>query len=256
MKILFVTGNKNKVVEAAAALRPLEVEVEQIDYDYPEIQHDTLEPIAAYGARHTAEYLAKQSFARFGGVKLRLPCEPKVRETDGLPSVKSCKNEVFARYLEDSLPEISRRIGDSARYLKCFIFQKDFQKTVIVEDAGLFIPALGGFPGPYSAYVHDTIGNGGILQLMRQLPNRGASFKSVIGLCRHGEEPKLFTGIVEGTITAEGRGTGGFGYDPIFEPKERDGRTFAEMNTDEKNQYSHRARALRKLVEYLKKQMQ
>ncbi|MDH7477134.1 MAG: XTP/dITP diphosphatase [Candidatus Bathyarchaeota archaeon] len=123
---------------------------------------------------------------------------------------------------------------------------------VITEDAGLFIEALNGFPGPYAAYVYKAIGNKGILKLMENVKNRDAKFQSVIAYCASKREPPLcFKGEVVGTITREERrGSGGFGFDPIFEPLNGGGKTFAEMTVEEKNKYSHRADALRKFAEW------
>ena len=121
---------------------------------------------------------------------------------------------------------------------------------IFVEDAGLFVEALNGFPGPYSAYVYRTVGTKGILKLMKNIKNRDAYFQSVIAFSSPDEQPICFRGNVEGKISLQERGTSGFGYDPIFEPTEGDGRTFAEMTSNEKNGYSHRAEALRKFAEW------
>ena len=121
---------------------------------------------------------------------------------------------------------------------------------IFVEDAGLFVEALNGFPGPYSAYVYRTVGTKGILKLMKNIRNRDAYFQSVIAFSSPEEPPTCFHGKVKGKISLQEQGTSGFGYDPIFEPSKGDGRTFAEMTTTEKNQYSHRAEALRKFAEW------
>jgi XTP/dITP diphosphohydrolase len=121
---------------------------------------------------------------------------------------------------------------------------------VFVEDAGLFVEALQGFPGPYSRYVYDTVGVEGILKLMKNIENRGAYFMSVIAFGSPKEQPVCFVGKVEGKISLQKRGTAGFGYDPVFIPLEGDGRTFAEMTTAQKNRVSHRAEALRKFAEW------
>jgi XTP/dITP diphosphohydrolase len=121
---------------------------------------------------------------------------------------------------------------------------------VFVEDAGLFVEALNGFPGPYSAYVYRTVGTKGILKLMKNIKNRDAYFQSVIAFSSPEKQSTCFHGKVKGKISLQERGTSGFGYDPIFEPSKGDGRTFAEMTTTEKNQYSHRAEALRKFAEW------
>ncbi len=121
---------------------------------------------------------------------------------------------------------------------------------VMVDDSGLFIEALGGFPGPYSAYVFDRLGNERILKLMEGETNRNAVFRCVTGYCRRpGEKALVFAGEVAGKITTESRGNGGFGYDPIFEVN---GLTFGEMGENEKNKLSHRYRALVKFAEWLK----
>ena len=121
---------------------------------------------------------------------------------------------------------------------------------IFVEDAGLFVEALNGFPGPYSAYVYRTVGTKGILKLMKNIKNRSAHFQSVIAFSSPEEQPTCFPGKVKGKISLQERGTSGFGYDPIFEPTKGDGRTFAEMTTAQKNEYSHRAEALRKFAEW------
>jgi XTP/dITP diphosphohydrolase len=120
----------------------------------------------------------------------------------------------------------------------------------IVEDAGLFIRALNDFPGPYSSYVFKTIGTKGIMRLMQNIDNRDANFQSVIAFCKPKEKPKTFHGKVEGRIVQEERGDTGFGFDPIFAPSKGNGRTFAEMETMEKNEFSHRAEALRKFAKW------
>ncbi len=124
---------------------------------------------------------------------------------------------------------------------------------IIVEDAGLFIEALNGFPGPYSKYVHQTIGMEGILTLLKDSQNRKACFKSAVAFNDAEGTAKCFVGVVEGRIINEPRGTGGFGFDPIFEPNEKSGKTFGELSVDEKNAFSHRSRALRKFAEWYQK---
>ena len=123
---------------------------------------------------------------------------------------------------------------------------------VIVEDAGLFIDALKGFPGPYSNYVYRTIGKEGILKLLEDHDNRKARFKSMVAFCSPELGIKCFRGVVEGKISWDIRGESGFGFDPIFEPNELSGCTFGELSMDEKNKISHRSRALRRFAEWYK----
>jgi len=115
-----------------------------------------------------------------------------------------------------------------------------------VDDAGLFIDAVGGFPGPYSAYVEDTLGVERVWQLAEREENRRAHFRCVVAYY-DGENAETFSGSVPGTLVAP-RGDGGFGYDPIFE---HEGKTLAEMSTEEKNAISHRGRALAKFADWL-----
>jgi len=125
------------------------------------------------------------------------------------------------------------------------------EKPVLVEDAGLFIEALNGFPGPYSSYVFKTIGCKGILKLMENIENRKASFKSASVLIY---EPYVLVSLAEvhGSIAYKPRGAKGFGFDPIFIP-EGSNKTFAEMDIEEKNKYSHRARSVEKIFIELKR---
>ncbi len=136
---------------------------------------------------------------------------------------------------------------------------------VLVDDSGLFVEALGGFPGPYSAYVEDTVGVERLWQLASREENRRARFRGVVAYC--GPETLAgtadpspdptrvettvdgvvaFSGSVAGTLVAP-RGEGGFGYDPIFE---YNGRTLAEMDAAEKNAISHRGRALERFADW------
>ncbi|EMA43712.1 non-canonical purine NTP pyrophosphatase [Halococcus saccharolyticus] len=214
----YVTTNEGKVAEAREYLD----DVSALDFDYTEIQSDSLVDIAARGAREAHAHA---------------------------------------------------------------------DEPVIVDDAGLFVDSLGGFPGPYSAYVEDTVGIEAVGRLAER--ERGneedgrAAFRCVIAYCdgeefaaspdpvdrgdrvtaaatdldedeESGDEDaddgsspsgppvKLFEGVVRGRIV-EPRGDGGFGYDPIFE---HDGTTMAEMSTVEKNAISHRGRALAKFGEW------
>ena len=207
----YVTTNDGKVREAEAYLGDA---VAALDYDYPEIQADSLERVAAYGAR-----------------------------------------------------DAFRHVGE----------------PVLVDDAGLYIDDFDGFPGPYSAYVENTLGVDRVGSLARREGATRARFRCVIAYCdgepfqaspepvdmserrgqdlsadtrgsastdqtvEGGEVPvKLFVGAVPGRIV-EPRGDGGFGYDPIFEHGEK---TFAEMSAEEKNAVSHRGRALAKFAEW------
>jgi len=130
------------------------------------------------------------------------------------------------------------------KYLKEKVDGKFF-----IEDSGLFIKSLGNFPGVYSSYVFKTIGNKGILKLMENKKDRKACFVSVIGYYNGKEH--LFRGECKGRIAKEERGKKGFGYDPIFIPHGKR-KTFGEMDIEEKNLYSHRSKAIKKFIDFLK----
>lgn len=121
----------------------------------------------------------------------------------------------------------------------------------IVDDSGLLIKSLNDFPGVYSSYVFNTLGCEGILTLLEDKENRDAMFQCCLGYCDE-TSWQLFTGICEGEISKNKRGEGGFGYDPIFVPKGSK-KTFAEMSTEEKNRVSHRGKAIRDVVKFLRK---
>ena len=142
----------------------------------------------------------------------------------------------------DSLEEVAEY---GVEYLKGKIKGKFF-----LEDSGLFIDSLNGFPGVYSAYVFKTIGNDGILKLMKGIENRNAYFKAVIGY--YDGSLHLFEGTCHGKISYKKRG-GGFGYDPIFIP-EGSKKTFGEMSKEEKNKFSHRGKAMQNFIKFLKEQ--
>ena len=144
--------------------------------------------------------------------------------------------------------------SDSLRRIASYAAQEAAKRlgvAVVAEDAGLFIEELHGFPGPYSSDVFKRLGNHGALKLMENITRRNASFHSAVAFCTPRGKAKCFTGAVVGRIGPEPRGTGGFGFDPIFIPKAGDGRTFAEMTNEEKNKISHRAVAFRKLSRWL-----
>lgn len=125
----------------------------------------------------------------------------------------------------------------------------ELEEPFVLEDAGLFVHGLDGFPGVYSSYVFATLGNEGILDLLGGASDRSAHFASVVGLRENGDN-RVFVGRVDGQITKQARGSKGFGFDPIFQPDGEE-RTFAEMPEDEKAGMSHRSRALDQLAEHL-----
>ncbi len=122
-------------------------------------------------------------------------------------------------------------------------------RDFIVDDSGLFVDSLKGFPGVWSAYAQKTVGNSGIIKLLDGVEDRDAEFRCCIGCDIKGERI-VVTGVCRGHIIDAERGTDGFGFDPIFS---HDGeRTFAEVPLDEKNAVSHRGNAVKLLIEELR----
>jgi XTP/dITP diphosphohydrolase len=160
----------------------------------------------------------------------------KVREAKKLFEGDFDLEQVDMTYPELQDSDLSKIAAYGAKYCA-----EQLRKEVIVEDSGLFIDALGGFPGPYSSYAQKTIGNKGILKLMAGVENRRGEFRSVVGYCEPGKEPMTFTGIWWGEIKTEEQGTNGFGYDPIFSYRKF---PVGEMTVEQKNEVSHRRRSL------------
>lgn len=120
-------------------------------------------------------------------------------------------------------------------------------QPLIVEDTGLFINSLNGFPGPYSSYVFQTIGNIGILDLLSNKTDRFALFRTVIAY-NDGNTKMTFTGETKGAIS-EHITEGGWGYDPIFTP-EGSSYTYGQQGITNKITISHRTHALNNFAEW------
>jgi XTP/dITP diphosphohydrolase len=122
----------------------------------------------------------------------------------------------------------------------------------VLEDSGLFVSALKGFPGVYSRHALDTIGLPGLLQLMApvELESRGAAFQACLLYVDAAGSMHAFEGACAGRIADRAAGSGGFGFDPVFVPRGHE-RTFAEVPAAEKAALSHRGQAVRRLVSFL-----
>lgn len=155
----------------------------------------------------------------------------------------------------DDIPETSPTIEGNALQKAMYVYDK-YNVDCFADDTGLEVRALGGEPGVRSARYaggegHDSEANmAKLLANLEGKDDRLARFRTVIALVEGGSAT-TFEGTVEGEITTERRGGEGFGYDPIFRP-DGHAETFAEMGHEAKNKISHRAKAVAKLVEYLK----
>ena len=155
--------------------------------------------------------------------------------------------------INEDIPETSPTIEGNAKQKADYI-TTHFNINCFADDTGLEINALNGEPGVFSARYageqrSDTDNMQLVLDRLKTKEDRSARFKTVIALTID-KQQHLFEGIVNGVIRTEKSGTNGFGYDPIFEP-ENCGKTFGEMDMDEKNSYSHRARAVNKMIEFI-----
>lgn len=159
----------------------------------------------------------------------------------------------------EDIPETADTIEGNAR-MKAEYVKEHYGYDCFSDDTGLEIDALGGEPGVYSARYagpgHASEANiDKVLTKLQDVPmeKRTARFRTAITLLQ-GEDMHLFEGQVEGIILTERHGTGGFGYDSIFQPVEGDGSTFAQMSPEQKNSISHRGRAVARLVAFLNSQ--
>ena len=160
----------------------------------------------------------------------------------------------------EDIPETTNTLEGNALQKVNYIHER-YGVDCFADDTGLEVEALNGAPGVFTARFgqmngygesHDSDANiSCLLDKLKDTSNRRARFRTVIALV-WGGETHLFEGIVEGEILKERTGTDGFGYDPIFAPIEA-GVSFAEMGPEEKNRISHRGRAVRKLVDFLKR---
>ena len=154
----------------------------------------------------------------------------------------------------EDIPETGLTLEENARQKSTYIVEH-YNHDCFADDTGLEVEALGGEPGVHSARYaegtdHDSEANmRKLLSKMSNVKDRTARFRTVISLIINGVEHQ-FEGRVEGRIATEKHGTEGFGYDPIFIPEGYD-KSFAELGEEVKNQISHRARAVKKLAEYL-----
>ena len=154
----------------------------------------------------------------------------------------------------EELPETRDTLEGNSLQKAEYVFDK-FKVPCFADDTGLEVETLNNVPGVYSARYAGPQRNAedNINLLLKNLQgnsNRFARFRTVISLVGLQPSPVLFEGIIAGSIILQRRGTSGFGYDPIFLPQGY-AKTFAEMSMDEKNELSHRSRAVKKLEAYL-----
>ena len=168
--------------------------------------------------------------------------------------------------ITEDIPETGSTLQENSLQKARYLFERT-GLPCFADDTGLEVDALGGAPGIYSARYagpgHDHQKN--MEKLLAELEkleipdqvrnderSRRARFRTVVTLILADGEPRFFEGVCEGSIAREKRGTGGFGYDPVFLPDAYPGRTLAEVSEEEKNAVSHRGRAIRAMAAWLK----
>ncbi|MEK6877287.1 MAG: RdgB/HAM1 family non-canonical purine NTP pyrophosphatase [Thermoproteota archaeon] len=164
----------------------------------------------------------------------------KYEEAKGILS----KFGISLKFFKCSLQEMQADTLEEVAFHKAFDAFSRCSKPVMIEDDGLFINSLNDFPGPYSSFVFKTIGNEGILNLLKS--KRSAVFQSVIAYCEKKDDVQLFKATVNGKISKKQTGKK-WGYDPIFIP-EGQTKTYAQL--EEKNLVSHRYLAIKKFANW------
>ncbi len=157
--------------------------------------------------------------------------------------------EVKVDHIEISYPEMRSEDPEEIARQSAKELADKFKKNVVVEDSGLFIKALNGFPGTCSAYIHKKIGLQGIIKLMKGVKNRECVYKSAVACCEPGSKAISFLGEEKGCVAESIRGNFGFGHDPIFIP-EGSSKTYGEMENCIKVK-KFRRRAVEKLRDCL-----
>lgn len=153
----------------------------------------------------------------------------------------------------EEIPETQPTIRGNALQKAMYLYDK-YAMDCFAEDSGLEVDMLDGRPGVYSArYAGPARDNDAnmakVLKEMKNIPDRSAQFKTVIALIIDGQA-RLYEGIVRGKLAKKPKGDKGFGYDPIFIPDELD-TTFACISPKQKNEISHRGKAVRQLISFL-----
>jgi len=171
----------------------------------------------------------------------------KFREIKSI--LKDRINKIELKFYKYNIVEIQEENIRKIAIEKSISAYNIIKKPIIIEDDGLFIKSLNGFPGQYSSFVFKSIGNRGIIKLLKGNSDRSAVFKSIF-VYNNGNITKIFRGQIKGTISTTIT-TGGWGFDPIFIPHTKS-ITFGKLDESNiKNEFSHRKIALDKVVNWL-----
>ncbi|WP_287954211.1 RdgB/HAM1 family non-canonical purine NTP pyrophosphatase [Acidiplasma sp.] len=157
------------------------------------------------------------------------------------------ENGIDISWIETEYPEVQGNDNEFISRWSCESLVGQVNEPFFIDDTGLYIENLNGFPGPYASYVHDTLGNSLIVRLAS---GSRAYFKTVISFY-YKNNIYQFSGILKGIIADVEHGGHAFGYDPIFVP-ENSNKTLSELSIEEKNKISHRGKAIKKFMAFLK----
>jgi inosine triphosphate pyrophosphatase len=187
-----------------------------------------------------------------GGDKKKIPITFMTGNKGKLAEIKAILGDEFE--IDNTpldLPELQGScVEEIAKQKALTAFELAKRPMVVIEDSCLGFNAHGGLPGPYVKWYLDKIGPEGMYKTLEGFEDKSGFASCIFALCRGPGDVVVFEGRVDGTIVKP-RGTGGFGWDPLFQPSEGDGRTFGEYTKEEKNAFSHRRRGLEKLKAYL-----
>lgn len=157
---------------------------------------------------------------------------------------------IIVEQVKMNVPEIQADTTEEVAEYSAKWASNELKSTVVKNDTGLYIEALNGFPGPYTHYVEDKIGERGILKLLENVSSREAYFIEVLAYCEYQKEPIYFKSITKGKIALDRSGTYGWGWDYIFIP-EGETKTLANFNDDIRFKYWDNTGYL-ELAKYLK----
>lgn len=183
--------------------------------------------------------------------------ENKVKEINAVVPSGISVIGLYDLGITEDIAETGETFEENSHIKAAYVFEK-CKMPVFADDSGLLVSSLGGEPGVYSARYagpdrSDSKNMDLLLHKLIPYHDRSAEFRTVITYLDEAGTLKQFSGSIKGSITFEKKGSNGFGYDPIFQPKGYD-QTFAELPSSVKNNISHRAKAVRKLLNYLHQQ--
>lgn len=202
-----------------------------IDIDSVKLQKEEVSYVSYMTKEEIDDLIKKEKITKSHGLMFKYLCEKMNKKityvTGNWAKIDSARQILeplgfFVDNIKMETIEIQADdVEDVAKYSAKWASDK-LKCSVLKNDTGLFVEALNGFPGVYTHYVDDTLGEDGLLKLLDGVENRKAYFKEVLAFCEYGKEPITFIGITKGTIAKEKSGTYGWSWDFIFIPDGED----------------------------------